>query len=317
MIAAITAPVLRIVRSYRRPFLWVMCISFIVLAVAAFALPKQLMIVRSAIDVGSVMTGEKPDPIEPLDQTLRRVTKIIGPKALSELAKKGTPASTIAALNTSEIENIGLSIVVLSTIDARYENETKEYQQSIADQIIRDQMPRVRALRETVAERIASAQRSTKTIDQLIDADAKEIERIDAFNENLQNRIDRARTDLTKPNPDTGPLNESAAIDALLHRGELISRQMAIIINLTTERSSLTHDIAAQRARYDEQLKLLAQAQLEATTVTEPSVSLPPLSMPEAAGSRRLRLLFLAFVSSILLAFGAVALLYNLAESKN
>jgi DNA repair exonuclease SbcCD ATPase subunit len=325
MIAAMTAPVPQIVWSYRRPFLWVMSVTFIVLAVAAFTLPSQLTDVRSSIDVGSVTINENQESIEPLYETLRRIARIYGPMALSELTKKGTPPSTITALRASEIENIGLSVMAVSTVDKDAENEAKEYQQSIADQIIKDQAPRAQAVRERLAERINLAQKAAGTLEQQIDADVKEVERIDAVSENLRNQIDRLQTDVTKLDRGTGVgrPNEGSTNDAPVHAHELISNQitliakMTLIANLTLERSRLTQDLETLRSRYDARISSIAQAQSEAKTIAEARVSLPPFSLPLATGSRRLRLLFVAFVSSILIAFGTVVLLHNLAEDRN
>src|ERR1700688_442864 len=98
MPTTMTAPILQIGWSYRRPFLWVLCTAFIVLAAAIFTLPKQqqLVTVRSSVDIGIV--NEKQDPIEAPGQVAKRISSVYGPLALQIMEKNGVPSSVLSAL---------------------------------------------------------------------------------------------------------------------------------------------------------------------------------------------------------------------------
>jgi hypothetical protein len=311
------APIIQIMWLNRRPFLWVMCLTFLALATVIFTIPKRAT-VRSAIEIGSAVINEKQEPFESPEYVARRIPSVYVPAALVEMERKGTPPSILSALQHPSVESIGRSVVVLSTVGASAENEAKEFQKAIADQVIKQQAPRAQVLREGIAIRIASTTRSSEILEQEIIATAKEIESINALSADLRGQIESQRANLAilYQRLATATSDERTTVGAQIGGlNEQISSQATLIGNLTLRHSDLTHDLATKRREYEAQTKAIADAQLEQKMFSEPYISLEPSLMP-ASTSRRLSLLLVALVISVLVAFGTVVLLHNVVERK-
>jgi tetrahydromethanopterin S-methyltransferase subunit B len=289
-----------------------MCVGFIALAAVIFMLPtQQLVTVRSSFDIGVV--NEKQDPIEAPDQVAKRITGVYASAALQAMEKKGTPLSVLSALQGSSAEDIGRTVIMISTIDARAESAATEFQQNIADQIIKGEAPRVQLLAEASAARVASAKQASDKLKQQIDALVEEIGRLGMLRDDLRRGIESQRAALAalyqRSGTDLQSIDRSAA-----DLSEQIWGQTLLMSSLTLERSNLSRDLMSMSDRYEALLKAFADAELQQKMFSESRVSLPPHAMPAAIISRRPRLLFVAFVVSILIAFGTVVLIHNIAE---
>jgi|GEM_PF-2886819 len=316
-----TAPILQIVWLHRRPFFFVMGLTFFVLAIVSFIIPKQKpVIVRSSIEIGSVAISQKQEPFESPEHVAMRVPSVYGPAALLAMAKKGTSPWILSALQNSIVESIGRSVVVVNTVDPSIESEAKEFQESTADQIVKELAPRTRALREGIAARIYLATKASDSLEQQIKADANEVERISALSEDMRRQLEHQRTNLAALYQRTGMAlqpAESATIEAHIRElHEQMSSQTTLIGSLTLERSHLTREVAATRRQYEAQARAVADAQFEQNSFNETRVSLPPSSLPEKTISVRFSLLSIAFTISLLAAFGTVVLLHKVAGRK-
>ncbi|WGR92915.1 hypothetical protein MTX20_34540 [Bradyrhizobium sp. ISRA435] len=76
---------------------------------------------------------------------------------------------------------------------------------------------------------------------------------------------------------------------------------------LSEDRAQSTRDLTALRARHDALASALLEAQIAVRAFKNTRVSLAPEVTPQPVGARRLSLLFIAAVASILIAFGAIA----------
>ena len=130
-----TAPVLPIVWSYRLSFLFVTCLTFIVLAFVIFTLPRHAL--RFDQRSKSALVNKKQEPLEPPREWRRRILSVYSPAALVAMAEKGIPPSILGALQNPSVESIGRSVVIVSTVDPGLENEAKEFQEAIFDQIVK------------------------------------------------------------------------------------------------------------------------------------------------------------------------------------
>jgi len=316
-----TAPILQIVWLHRRPFFFVMGLTFLALAVVIFMLPKRAT-VRSTIEIGSAVIGEKQEAFEPPENVARRILSVYGPAALFATAGKGTSPSILSALQNPSVESIGRTVVIVSTIDPSFENEAKEFQETIADLITKELASRTQALRESITARISLAKRAADNLEQQIKADANEIDRISALSDDLQGQLQRQRASLGELYQRTGTaLQPGEGTIVELHIREMqeqISRQMTLIGNLVLERFNVTSDLAKTRRHYEAQGRTIADTQFEQNSFSETRISLPPSSTPAstAATSRRLSLLLVAFAISVLAGFGTVVLLHNIGVSE-
>ena len=315
------APILQIVWSHRRPFLFVMCLTLLALAIFIFMLPKRAT-VRSSIEIGSAVIGDKQEPFEPPEFVAKRIPSVYGPAALLAMANKGIAPLILGALQNPSVESIGRSVVVVSVVDPSLEKEAKEFQKAIADHVIKELAPRARALRESIAARNSLAKGALGNLDQQVKDDTTEIERTNALADDLRSQLEKQRVALAGLYQRTGTAtqpSETAIVEAHIRElHEQISSQTNLIGRLALDRSELTRNLETMRRRHEAQGKAVADAQFEQDSFTETRISLPPALMPAptAATSSRFNLLLVAFVISLLAGFGAVVLLHNFFASK-
>jgi hypothetical protein len=314
-----TASIVQIVWLHRRLFIFVMGLTFLALAIATFTIPERATI-RSSIEIGSAIIGDKPEPFEPPEQVAKRIPSVYGPAALLAMAKKGTSPLILRELQNPNVESIGRSVVVVSTIAPSAENEAKEFQESIADQIIKELAPRARALREGIAARIVLASKASDNFEQQITADANEIEHIRAFSDDLRGRLENHQADLAALYQRTGAALEPGAsniVEAHIRElNEQILIQITLMGKLALERSHLTRELATTRRLHETQGMAIADVQFERNSFNETYTSLPPSLMPARTTSRRLSLLLVALTISILVAFGTAVLVHNVGREK-
>jgi hypothetical protein len=310
------APILQILWLYRRLFLGVMCLTFLALAIAIFLLPKPRVTIRSSIEIGSTVINGNQVPLEQPEQVAKRIASVYAPPTLLTMAKKGTPPSVLSALQNSSAENIGPTIVVISAIDPRAENEAREFQEAVAAQIIKEQALPAQILREDTAVRIASATEASENFQQEIKAISTDIEHINALSEGLRAQIENQQANLTTLHQRVGaaqqPSEHPTPEAEIRELYEQALNQTSLLVTLTLERVHLTRNLARTHRQYQAQIEALANAQLEEKRFIETHVSLPPSLMPAATNSRRIDLLLIAAVVSILIAFGTVVLLHNM-----
>src|SRR5260221_12196141 len=255
------APVLQILWSQRRLFLIVTSLTFVALAIVIFALPTRAT-VRSAIEIGSAVVNEKPEPFETPEYVARRVTTVYGPAVLMAMAQKGISPVILNALQNPNIESIGRSVVISSTVDPNVENEAKQFQETIAGQIIKDLEPRARAWREDIASQMSIATKASDNLEQWIKADKDEIKRITALSDDLRGQLENQRTNLAKLYQRAGtPLQpgETTVVEAQIRElNEQIASQTNLIGGLALERSDLIRGLAAVDRLHETQGKATA-----------------------------------------------------------
>jgi hypothetical protein len=310
----ITAPILQIFWSHRVSFLVVMCLTFIAFAAVIFTLPARVT-VRSSIEIGSTAVGNRPEAFEPPENIAKQIPSVYGPAALLAMASKGTSSLILSAIQNPSVESTGRSVVMVSTIDPSIETEAKEFQETIADHIIKELAPRAQALRESIATRIALATQASNSLEQQINEDANKIERIGALADELHSQLAKQRETLTALYQRTGTAlqpGESAIVEAHIRElHEQISSQTRLMGDLTLERSDITRDLAMTRRLREAQGEAVANAQFEKNSFNETHITLPPSLMPARTTSRQISLLLVAFATSLLAGFGTVVLLHN------
>jgi hypothetical protein len=313
------APVLQILWSQRRLFLIVTSLTFVALAIVIFTLPTRAT-VRSAIEIGAAVVNDKPEPFESPEHVARRITTVNGPAALLAMAQKGISPLILNTLQNPSVESIGRSIVISSTIDPNGENEAKQFQEAIADQVIKDLEPPTRAWRENVASEMSIATKASDSLEQRIKADEDEIKRIGALGDDLQGQLENQRANLAKLYQRAGtPLQpgEIIVLEAQIRElNEQIASQTKLIGGFALQRTELTWDIGAARRLYEMQVKATADAKFDQNSFSETHVSLPPSLIPAPTNSRRLSLLLVAFTISVLAGFGTVVLFHNFAVNR-
>jgi hypothetical protein len=315
-----TAPILQIIWSHRISFLVMMGLTFIAFAFVIFTQPKRVA-VRSSIEIGSAAIGDKQEVFELPENVARRIPSVYSPAALLAMADKDVSPLALGALQNPNVESIGRFVVMVSTIDPRFEKEAKDFQKSVADLVINELAPRARALREAIGARTALATEASDNLEQQIKDDGGEIERIGVLTEDLRGQLEKQRVNLAALYQRTGTAlqpGERTTLEAHIRElHEQISNQTNLIGNLTLERSRFVHDLATTRRLREAQGKAIAEAQFEKNSFNDTHISLPPALMPAAEPTtRRLSLLLVAVAVSLLAGFGTVVLLHNMGVRK-
>ena len=314
------APILQIFWSHRFSFLFVVCLTFVALALIIFTLPMRAT-VRSSIEIGSIAVGDRLDAIEPPENVARQIPSIYGPGALLAMANKGVSPVILGALQNPSVESIGHSVVMVSTIDPGLEKEAKEFQETTADLVIKELAPRARALREGIETRLALATKAANNLEQQIKDDSNEIDRIGFLADDLSIQLGKQRENLAALYQRTTtalPAGESATLEAQIRElHEQISGQTNLIGRLMLERSRTIRDLAATRHLREAQGKAVADTQFEKNGFRETRISLPPTLMPAMEPTkRRLTLLLVALAVSLLAGFGTVGMSHNMGTRK-
>ncbi len=313
-----SAAVLQIIWLNRRLFVGVMCLTLLALTVGVLMLPKPRIMVRSSIEIGSAITSEKPEPLELADHVVKQISSVYAPAALLSKAKDGTSPSVLSALKDLNVESAGPSVVLNSIVDPSAEDAAREFQETVAQQIIKRHATRTQALRQDISARIVLATQVSSNLEQQIGADTIEIDRIAALTDDVRGQIENQRENLATLNRHVGSEQQSAEPSGdQTQTRELqgqISRLTTLMGNLILEHSHLTRELAETHRQYETKTSELADAQFRLKMLSETRISLPPSLMPASSASRWPALLTVALVASILAAFGAVALLYNTTE---
>ena len=311
-------PILQILSANRRLFLCVMCLTFAALAVGIFVLPRPRAIVRMSIEIGFI--NQTLQPLEPPEEVAKRISGIYVPMTLLAVAEKGTPSSVLAALQNTSVENVGRSLIVVTAINANAENDAKDFQEAIADQVIKEETSHAQLLHEEIGNQISSSRQATDNLNLQIRAIAKALERIRTLSGALRDQIESQKENIAALRQRAGtaqqPTERSAIEDGIRKLDELVSNHLTLLGALEIEQSRLMHDLTTASRANEIQTQLLADAQLKQQTFTETQVLLAPSLMPAPGSYRRVNMLFAAIPISVLVAFGSVLLLNNFVEQK-
>ncbi len=309
----ITTPILQILWSHRRSFVVVMCLTFITLAFLIFMRPNGVT-VRTSIDIGSAIVGGKQETFDITEGVARRISVIYGPVALLNMANKGTSKVILTALERPVLESIGRFVVIGSPIDPSFEKEAMEFQEAVAELVIKGIAARSYALRENNATRIVLTNKVADNLEQQIRENQNEINRLGALIDDLRALFEKKQEALAALYQHSGtPLaaGDSTSLEARIRElQEQLSSQATLAANLTAERTSFYRDLAATRRLRDAQGSAIAEAQFEKNSFNDAHISQLATVSPVTQTSR-LVLLLLAFAVSVLAGFGTVVMAYN------
>lgn len=308
-----TTAVLGALTWFRVAFLSVAGITFVLMAAAIFVFVQPRSLVQSAIEIGTVSLNDKEEPIESPDLVAKRIQAVYVPAALATLGKSGAPQSTLAALQNSSADSIGQTVSIQTTIDPAAAEEAKAFHQKIIDQIVEEDGKRIDLVREAAAAQTVLLKQTSDAVDQQIADYGKMLDRLGGLlpktEGSLRDREVERGTALQRAATQPGGDDKTSAyIDGL--RKE-IAGHLQLLATLSEDRAQSTRNLTELRARHDTLAFALLDAQVTARTIKNTRVMLAPEVMPQPVGAKRLPLLFIAAVASILIAFGAIAFLHS------
>jgi hypothetical protein len=290
-------------------------LTFGVLSVGALTLLKHASTVKSSIEIGSAIVGDKQEPFELPEYVAKRISNVLGPAALQSMAKDGTAPSVLNALLNTRVESIGRSIVVTNVVAAGLESEAKRFQEITANRLLKELAQRSHAVREAINVRVTLGKEAFDDLQRQIKMHEMEISRISTLINDSQTQLEKRLADLASLYERTKtaiqPADNSTIEAQIRELREQISSQSNLIGRLALDRSDLTRSLTATRHLLATQGKTIADAQFEQNSFNEPRISLPPSIMPAPASPIGPSLFLVALAMSILLSFGMVVLLHN------
>jgi uncharacterized protein involved in exopolysaccharide biosynthesis len=307
------AAILGTLQSFRVTFLSVAGITFVLLAAAIFIFVQPRALVRSAIEIGTFSFNGREEPIESPELLAKRIPAIYVPAALAALAKNGVQQSTLGALQNSTADSIGQTVSIQSTIDPAIAEEARAFHQKIMDQIVEEDGKRSDFVRDAAASRAVLLKQTSDGVDQQIADYGKMLDRVGELLAETEGAIrdrqierstalQRAATQLEADN--------KAMPDIDGFRKE-ITNHVQLLAVLNEGRTQSTRDLTTLRSRHDALASNLLEAQIAVRAFKNTRIALPPEVMLQPVGAKRLSLLVIAAVASILIAFGAISFLHS------
>lgn len=308
-------PLLQTLVSFRWTLLSTASLTFALLAVAIVVLVRPHATVRSAVEIGSLLRIGKDEPVDPPELVARRIPTVYASAALLDLANRGVPISTLNALQNSSTESIGDTVSIQSIVDPSAAIDAKEFHQKIIDRIIQEERGRTAFVRDTFVARTVLAKRSADGLDERITDNLKAIDSFDAQAEEVRSSLRTQQEELTTVQQQrrATQASEGASVFPPEIRAirENISAQLKLLSDISIARNQVGRDLTRARVAQWKHELALTDAQLSLKSVSETRVMLAPEIVPDPASSRRIELLFVAAIASILVAFGLAALLHN------
>jgi hypothetical protein len=292
----------RMIWSRRRVFVAAASLVFLCSATVILNLPLSYN-VKSSIEIASTLVAGRLQPIEAPDQVAKRATDRYFPSALLKLESQGASSSELMNLQSLKADAIGPEIILSSKMTSGEEGNYKLLQEDIANQIVESHAALSRSTRELLAINISSAKRSAQNLEQQLNTTNEEFaslkERVASQVNSLQIMRDEFRQRINAAKREQNSMSGEAEIRELRERigsAETMSRDGdAAIARLYREQSEL-------RRLREEQLRNIANSELELSAITPSRVTLSPSKIPVPVGARKALLLVSALISSLVFA---------------
>lgn len=315
----LTESVLESLWLYRRIFFAVALGIFAILTLIIFLIPKDFTI-RSSIEIGATLLNDKLEPLENPEQLARQISASYLTGALLAAAQKGATPQTLITLQNTKAEAVGRAILLQGVTETSLQAESKDFQQTIIDQVIKDRIPFMQGLRDGFSIRTESARRSAAAIEQQTNLITERLKDSEVRSKRIQKLIETFRADLAAkyqravaaPNP-----AERANVEAEIRelRDQLASAE-SVDREITADGTRTIRDIADLARLKEEQLRVMALSERDQRMTTDTRMLLAPSLVPLPIKPPRVYMLLAALVVSCLIALGIVVLLYNRAQRR-
>jgi hypothetical protein len=309
---------LELILRYWRLFAVTALALFILASLTIFALPQNHTI-RSTVQVGAFVEPRGAPRLEPLeqpDQTAKRIQDVFLPDEIAALPDNGPPSTSGATFQNLKAEAIGRTIVIQGSAKENSLAAYKELQQRIIDRVMRDHTAIAQFVREGLNSKIISQRRSIDDLAQGIKRIEDESNRLRKSDEENRARSTALREELAEKQKQTPTQQASGGSTADQAAVRLIDQQInessEHTSNLVAARTRVLLDGVSARSLLDGLAESLANNERTLREMEDTRVILPPTSMSTPVGPRRLYLLIVAAIGSILLSAGAVVWFHKL-----
>jgi hypothetical protein len=328
---------LKLILRYWRLFAVIALALFILASLTIFALPQSHTIrsivqvgglvepggppnyaLPSSVEFGSLRGSDKLEPLEPPDQTAKRIQDVFLPDEIAALPDNTSPSASGAAFQNLKAEAIGRTIVIQGSAKESSLAAYKELQQRIIDRVMRDHAAIAQFVREGLNSRIKSQRRSIDDLEQGIKRIEDESNRLRKSDEEARARSTALREELAEKQKQTPPQQaaDGATTDQAAVRliDQQINESSEHTSNLVAARTRVLLDGVSTRSLHDGLAESLANNERTLRKMEDTRVILPPASMSTPVGPRRFYLLTVAMIGSILFSAGAVVWFHKLSS---
>jgi hypothetical protein len=313
----LTESVLESLWLYRRTFFAVALGIFATLTVLIFLIPKNFAI-RSSIEVGATLINDKLEPLESPEQVARQINSSYVTAALLAAAEKGATPQALVTLQNTKAEAVGRAILLQAVAETTLEGDSKDFQQTIIEQVIKDRVSFMQGMRDGFRIRIESARRSAAALEEQATLITRQLDDTAARRQSLQRQIEAFQTDLAgkyQRAAATADPAERIIVEAEIRElREQIASGTAVDRELMTDRSNSIRALIDLTRLKEEQIRTLGLAERDQRMTTDTRILLAPSLVPLPIRPPRIYLLLGALVVSCLLALGIVVFLYSQAE---
>jgi hypothetical protein len=308
-----------------RLFLGVFAVASVALMAAIYSLPTYSLptqyVVRSALEVGSALVGDKLEALETSDQIARQITGLFLPDTLAKLANTGMPVNILRQLENLKVEAVGRYVTLQNQGDLNIQPGAKELQNAIIDQIIRQRQTLAEAIQSGYDIRLAL---SRQTNEALKEQRKSLISRID----DTGIQLDAARSQNTARQTLLSEKIRRATVEKDLQRRILFESEVrelqdqvfhgqSLAKDLSSEQFNAIRDLAEVSKQIAEQTRSVSLAERDGRMLINLRQATAPSVLPIPAGSSRLYLILSAIILSFLAAVGTAAFWQRLRNSKN
>jgi hypothetical protein len=296
-------------------FLSIALVTFVILSAAILITPQRYT-VTSSIELASAIQDGRLKPIEPPAEVAKQITDVYLASASSALAGKGASPAALAAVQNLRVEAVGRSVVMRGRANPKFANIYKEIQQTIVDQMIKDEAPLLQTIRGLLDIKLNSARNTSDELQKQITAITTELADTATSSNYLNQRSKQRQAELaTIRQHDTSESGDHKSVEPEIRElhdwmGRSASASASAIVAIT--RANYFNSLATLRHQDQEQRKIIADTAQEQKMLSDARVLHAPIVAPIPDGSRKLYMFAAAFVASILFAFGATILLCRL-----
>jgi hypothetical protein len=224
----------------------------------------------------------------------------------------------LLTLQKTRADAVGRAILLQAVAEASLENESKDFQQKIIEEVIKDRIPFIQGTRDGFNVKIESARRGAAALQEQANLITRHLDNAAARSQGLQKQIDAFRTDLAdryqRAAATQNPADRAIIEAEIRELREEIASGTTVDREVTADRSNSIRDLAEITRLKEEQIRTLGLAERDQRMTTDTRVLLAPSLVPLPIRPPRIYLLLAALLVSCLLALGIVVFLYSRAE---
>jgi hypothetical protein len=296
---------LSLLLPYRRPFLIVFLVSFVISSALIFQIPPKYE-VRSSIEVASRLVGDHLEAIEPAPQIAAMVKDLYSTSSALELELRGVPISSLAVVEKVKAEATGRNVFLQNQVSNADITIAKDFQQKIIEHIINASASLVQTVRVGIQAKIDAARRNAEPYSDNIKRLRSESDQVTQRSEETRRNLADLQADYSSKVKRQSQKDDQNALQDIREIRERVAGEETRLRDMSAESARIGHELLENQRLLTDQSLLQKAAERELPSLTDPRLVLSPSVLPVPVTIPRLLLLLAAISWSFLLAFGTI-----------